>query len=932
MKNHKKIYIPLVAALLTAHALDVSAQETDSLVQTAFGVTAREDLLGGVSSINISQLLEKDYHIASLDNLDAFVGGYSGSVWGQAPLILIDGSPRETAYVRASEIESVTVLKAASAVALYGSKAAKGAILITTKRGKEEPLRVNVRANTGMYVAKCYPEYLGAAEYMTLYNEAYRNDGHTTDFYDAATIYNTAAGVNPYRYPDMNFYSSEYLKKAFNQTDGTVEISGGTDKARYYANFGTEYAGSMVKYGDKENDKELNFHVRGNVDMSITKWLTGNTNAAINIGNSYSARGDFWNAAGSLRPNWYTSLIPIDMLDQNNAALMDKVRESNNIIDGKYLLGGNNANQTTVYGDMLKAGYIKGRTRSFLFDECITADLRGLTEGLTFTAGFSIDYWNDYNEAFKVDYATYEPVWSNMNGSDVIIGLNQFGEDKNSTNEFVGQSYDSQTLMARAQFDYKRTFSDVHNFKATLVGWGYQHQVSRDENHENSDPHKTSNLNAGLQFNYNFDKKYYVEFASALIHSAKLAEGHRNAFSPSVALGWRISNEDFFNVDFINNLKINAAYSVLNQDIDLADWYMYQGSYNAQGKWYQWQDSSQGGNNAASQRGDNKDLGFIKRKEWRVGLEGGLLDNTVNFEFNYFNQLTDGLITDGSLTIYPSYFNYIGSFLPNTNYNQDLRKGFDFKVNFNKEFGEVKTSLGFVGMVYNTEAKTRDEYYADAYQNRAGKSISTAWGYECEGFFENQADIDAHAKQTFGEVKPGDLKYKDQNGDGVINNKDEIDLGSYDSKLTYGVNLTVDWKNFTFFAVGTGAAGAVGFKNNSYYWISGGSKYSEVVRGRWTEETASSATYPRLTTGSNSNNLRNSTFWKYKRNLFSLSSLQVTYNMPAEWFEGKIVKGASVYLNGSNLFLFSKERDYIETYVGGVPACRFYSIGVKVNL
>jgi hypothetical protein len=235
-------------------------------------------------------------------------------------------------------------------------------------------------------------------------------------------------------------------------------------------------------------------------------------------------------------------------------------------------------------------------------------------------------------------------------------------------------------------------------------------------------------------------------------------------------------------------------------------------------------------------------------------------------------------------------------------------------------------------MVYNTEAKTRDEYYADAYQNRAGKSISTAWGYECEGFFENQADIDAHAKQTFGEVKPGDLKYKDQNGDGVINNKDEIDLGSYDSKLTYGVNLTVDWKNFTFFAVGTGAAGAVGFKNNSYYWISGGSKYSEVVRGRWTEETASSATYPRLTTGSNSNNLRNSTFWKYKRNLFSLSSLQVTYNMPAEWFEGKIVKGASVYLNGSNLFLFSKERDYIETYVGGVPACRFYSIGVKVNL
>ena len=932
MKNHKKLYIPLVAALLSTVALDVSAQESDSLVQMPFGVTAREDLLGGVSSVNVAQLLEKDYHIGALGDLSAFVGGLNGGVWGQNPLIVIDGSPRESAYVRATEIESVTVLKAASAVALYGSKGAKGAILITTKHGKEEPLKVSVRANTGMWVAKSYPEYLGAAEYMTLYNEAYRNDGHTDkDYYDASTIYNTAAGTNPYRYPDMNFYSSEYLKKAYNQTDGTVEISGGTDKARYYANFGTEYAGSMVKYGDKENDKTLNFHVRGNVDMNITPWLTGNTNAAINIGNDYRARGDFWGAAANLRPNWYTPLVPIDMVDPNNQALADMIHESNNVIDGKYLFGGNNANQTTVYGDMLKAGYIKGRTRSFLFDELLTANLRGITEGLTFSAGFSIDYWNDYNEAFRVDYATYQPVWSNMNGQDVIIALNKFGEDKNSTNEYVGQSYDTQTIMARAQFDYQRSFNDVNNFKATLMGWGYQQQASRDEGHNNSDAHKISNLNAGFQFDYNYDRKYYAEFASALVHSAKLAEGHRNAFSPSVALGWRISNEDFFSADFINNLKINAAYSILNQDIDLSGWYMYQGSYDAHGKWYTWQDGSQGGWSASSTRGDNEDLGYIQRKEWRIGLEGGLFDNAFSFEVNYFNQLTDGLTTNGLATIYPSYFSNIGSFLPNKNYNQDLRKGLDFKANFNQEFGEVKTSLGFVGMAYNTEAKKRDEYYADSYQNRQGKDISTAWGYECEGFFQNQAEIDSHAKQTFGEVKPGDLKYKDQNGDGVIDGKDEVELGSYTSKFFYGINLSVNWNNFTFFALGTGQAGGVGFKNNGYYWISGSSKYSEVVRGRWTEESASSATYPRLTAGSNSNNLRNSSFWKYKTNYFNLSTLQLTYNMPDEWF-GNVIKSMSVYVNANNLFMFSKEREYMETYIGGEPSCRFFNVGVKVNL
>lgn len=902
----------------------------DDLVNVAFGTVQGEDLLGGVSSVNVAELLKKDYHIDALADINAIVGGYNGSTWGKSPLVLIDGSPRDLSYVRAVEVQSVTVLKAASAVVLYGSRGANGAILITTKHGKEQSLRVDVTANTGFNVAKSYPEYLGAAEYMTLYNEAYRNDGHNNDYYDAATIYNTAAGVNPSRYPDMDFYSSDFLKKAFNVTDGNVEISGGTDKARYYADFGMEYQGGMIKYGDHKNDKIVNFHVRGNVDMSITKWLTGKTNAAINVGNSYDGRGDFWGAAASLRPNWYSPFVPIDKLDQDNESLMATVKESNNIIDGN-LLGGNNANQTTVYGDMLKAGYIKGRTRSFLFDESLTANLRGITEGLTFTAGFSIDYYNDYNEAFKVDYATYEPVWSNMNGTDMIVDLKQYGVDKNSTNEYIGQSFDYQTIMANARFDYQRSFS-AHNLKATLVGWGWQNQQSKDDGHESSDAHKLSNLNAGLQVDYNYDKKYYVELASALVHSAKLAEGHRNAFSPSVALGWRLSNEDFLSgVDFISNLKLNAAYTVVNHDIDL-DWYMYQGAFKIQGVYYQWQDATQGGWSVSSTRGGNENLGFIQNKEWRVGLEGGLLDDMICFEFNYFNTLTDGLTTNGSATMYPSYFTGIGSFLPYENYNQDLRKGFDFKVNFNKEFGQVKSSLGFCGMVYNTEAKKRDEYYADLYQYREGKSLNTAWGLECEGFFQNQEEINAHATQTFGEVRPGDLKYKDQNGDGLIDGKDEISLGSYAPNLYYGINLTINWKNFTFFALGSGQSGAIGFKNNGYYWIRGGSKYSEVVRDRWTEQTAQTASYPRLTTTNNDNNLRNSTFWKYSTNQFNLSVVQLTYNMPQEWFSGNIIKGVSVYFNARNLARFSKEREYMDLSIGGLPQCRFYNLGVKVNL
>ena len=933
MKLYKSFAILMLTSVMGG-SLEAMAQESaDSLITVAFGTQAKEDILGGVSSVNVSELLKKDYYTSSLDELSGLVGGYNGNVWGQGALVIVDGSPRDASYVTPSMIESITVLKAASAVALYGSKGAKGVILITTKRGKEQPLSIDVRANTGLYVAKRYPKYLGAAEYMTLYNEAYANDGHTTPYYDASTIYNTAAGTNPYRYPDMNFYSSDYLRKAYNRTDVTGEITGGTERARYYANFGMVYSGSQEKYGDKKNDDNLAFNIRANVDMNITSWLKGFTNAAVNIENDYRARGDFWGAAASLRPNWYTPLVPIDMLDMQNASIRTTVENSNNIIDGQYLLGGNNANQTTVYGDMLKAGYIKGRNRTFMFDVGVKADLSAITKGLSFSTAFSIDYWNNYNEAWKVDYATYQPQWANMNGKDIIIGLTQYGEDKNSTNEYVGQSYDTQTMTARAQFDYQRTFGEKHNIAATLMGWGYQQQASRDDGHSSSDYHRVSNLNLGLRVDYNFAQKYYAEVAASLVHSAKLAEGHREALSPSFALGWRISKEKFMeNINFVDDLKLTAAYSVLNQDIDLSSWYMYKGSYNVKGTWYTWDDGSEGGFANTSIRGANEELGFIKRKEWRIGLEGSLLNRMITFDLNYFNQRTEGLITDGGSTIYPSFFTGIGNFLPNTNFNEDQRSGFDFDVKLNKQIGKVNATLGLVGMFYASEAKVRDEVYSDAYQYRVGHSLDAAWGYECEGFFTDNADIASHANQTFGDVQPGDLKYKDINNDGIIDSKDQVDLGHYSPSFFYGLNLTLKWKNFTFFALASGQAGGMAFKNSSYYWISGSSKYSEVVRGRWTPETASTATYPRLTTTSNSNNLRNSSFWKYSTNRFDLSKIQVTYDMPQEWFEGKVVKGLSVYLSGESLLTISGEKELMETNIGSAPQCRFYNLGVKVNL
>ena len=215
-------------------SLETTQKET---VQVAFRKVNQNDLLGGFSFVNVEELMKKNYNTYSLTDMQGYVGGWNGSsLWAMdSYLVLVDGVPRDADNVMPSEIAQISFLKGASAVVLYGSRAAKGVIYITTKRGKVGGTSIDVRGNTGFHVPVSYPNYLGSAEYMTLYNEARANDG-LDPTYTEKDIYNHASGSNPYRYPDLNLYSSDYLKKAYNESDVTAEISGGSEKARFYTN------------------------------------------------------------------------------------------------------------------------------------------------------------------------------------------------------------------------------------------------------------------------------------------------------------------------------------------------------------------------------------------------------------------------------------------------------------------------------------------------------------------------------------------------------------------------------------------------------------------------------------------------------------------------------------------------------------------------
>ena len=898
-------------------------------VQAAFRKVQKKDLHGDVTAVNIAEMLERNYTTNALENMEGLANGFHGNIWGMdSYLLLVDGVPRDAGSVMPTEIEHISFLKGVSAVALYGSRAAKGVVYITTKRGELGDLQIRARVNAGIYVPKSFPKYLGSAEYMTLYNEARRNDGLGNSYSDA-TIYNHAAGLNPYRYPDVDYYSSDYLNKTYNRYDGTVEISGGNKLARYYTNIGYNTAGSLLNFGEaKDNNTSDRLNVRGNVDVNINEFIYAKIDAAAIYNNQRGVNTDYWQSAATLRPNRFAPLIPVSMVEENDEASWQRINGTRNLIDGQYILGGTQLDQTNPFAAIYAGGSSQFTSRQFQFNTGVGANLNNVLRGLSFESTFGVDYASSYSQSFNNNYAVFEAAWNNYAGYDQVSSLTQYGTDIRSGNLNISGTTYQQTLALSAQLNYQNTVSDKHNISAILVANGYQQSAS-------GVYHRTSNANLGLYLGYNFQNKYYADFSGAVVHSARLPEANRQAFSPTITLGWRMSEEDFLqNSSVVDNLKLSVSAGRLHTDLNIPDYYLYTSIYTqTDGSWYSWRDGALN-RTTDSRRGENPNLTFAKRDEVNVGIQASLFKKLLTFEASVFANKMTGNVVQTSV-LYPSYFSTgfpNASFIPYVNYNDDQRVGFDFNLNLNKHMGEVDWTLGFVGTYYKTKATKRAEMYEDEYQNRTGRPLDAIWGLKSDGFFMSQEEIDNAPTQTFGQVKPGDIKYLDQNGDGLINAQDEVYLGRggwYGAPLTLGLNLTAKWHNFTFFALGLGRYGAQAMKNSSYFRIAGESKYSEVARGRWTEETKNTATYPRLTTLSADNNFRSSDFWMYKNNRFDLAKVQISYDFPQNTNGNSLIREWGVYVNGFNLLTVAKEREIMEMNVGSAPQTRFYNVGVK---
>jgi len=923
----------------------ITLLKDNKLINIAFRNVNENNLPVGVSNVDVADIFERSFTTSGFDGLEAFAPGFNGNnLWGMnSALVLVDGVPRDITSLMPSEIDQITFLKSASAVALYGSRGTKGVILVSTKRGDiNSNQKINVRTNAGINTPKGFPGYLGSSEYMTLYNEARVNDG-LSKLYTDETIYNHS-GVNPYRYPSVDFYSSEYLKSSYNRYDMTSEIYGGNDKAKYYTNIGYNSTGSLLNFGEATNNNTADrFNIRGNVNMKLNNMIRARIDASAVFFNQGGVNTDYWANAAALRPDRLTPLIPLSLIEPTDQASWAFINSSNNVIDGKYLLGGTQLDQTNPFAIIYAGGSNNAVGRQFQFTTGVDADLQGILSGLTFSSSLGIDYSSNYNQGYRNGYATYQPSWTNYSGTNLVAGLTRYGQDTKSGNQIIDDSRYGQTISLSSQLNYNKTVNLKHNFSAILMGTGFTQSLS--EVYQ-----RTTNSNLGLQVGYDFKQKYFIELTGSMVSSPRLAEGKRSAFSPAGSVGWVISEESFLkDVKFLNRLKLNASAGILYTDLDFNDYFLYEAIYSqSTGTYYSWNDGILV-RTTDSRRGGNPDLKMARREEFTVGFDGAMFNNTISFGANYFrNTLTGNIIQTNVL--YPNYFTTgypNSSFIPYVNYNEDQRSGFDFNLNFNKRSGSVSWNVGTVVSYYTTKATKRAENFQFSYQSRVGKPLDALFGLRSNGFYNSAAEATAAntkngaPQPAFGQVKAGDIKYLDVNEDGLINDQDQVYLGKggfFGAPLTTGLNLTAKWKNFTFFALATGRFGASAIKGNSgnaaqrdYFWVNGEDKYSAVVRNRWTEATKETATYPRLTTTGGDNNFRNSDFWMYNTDRFDLSKVQLSYTLTGKALKSKLLKEMGFYASGFNLLTAAKERELLEMNLGGAPQTRFYNLGIKAT-
>lgn len=913
----------------SAQATDVDWLLPDSVVVNQFGSEEAWRSAAAVSSIK-GEKLQKSFTQNVLNTLYGEITGLtvmsgSGEPGNDNPtlnargfntfdtsnrdvLIMVDGYESTLDNLSVYEIESIQLLKDAAATAIYGMRGANGVLLVTTKRGADMPLEVSFTAQAGVNTPFNTPKFLGSYDYAMLYNEARANDG-LQPTYSEETLAAYKNQTNKYLYPDVNWYN-ETLNPVSVAQNYNLNFRGGNKIVRYFALLNVSdnngfFAGTDPKRQLSSNAKYTRYNIRGNVDVNITKGLSAHLNLAASIGDRFSPAGGCWNVYDKLTkitPNAFPVYNP----------------------DGSY--GGNKTFSNPV-GDLLETGYNSVNERNIQADLNVTYAFSGAATGLKLAAEFSFRNWfsGDYNKSRKYPY--YE-----ISVADDEYIYNQYSE---KTDMSISDDGALQYRYMGYQFklDYDRVFGGKHVVAFNAHWFGDENYINPDTSIKDYQfPYKYMGVRG--RASYGYDSRYLAEFSYNVMGSDLYARGHKWGFFPAAAVAWVASNESFLKDNStLTFLKLRASYGkVGNATVVGSKRYAYTQDYAYSASYYR-------GETNTSQSTMMEDSVADPNRSWEseikanVGLEMTLW-NKLNLSVDYFNNKRSGVLTSPAGYI-PSVLGLSFAYMNigrSTNQGVELSASFSDRTEGGFEYW-VRANAWYAA---NRIDDMAEEVRLYDYQNRTGHCYGQGFGLVALGLFKDQADIDNSPEQTFGDVKPGDIKYKDLNNDGYIDGEDVTAIG-YTGTPNFSGSLTLGFKvaGFDFETMFYGVTGRTTYLSGSTYQAFM-NQYSAPVSAlqRWTPETASTAIYPRLSTQAVPNNTQYSSFWQADGSFLKMRYLELGYTLPEKVTRPARISNVRFFLNGTNLFSIHGLGNLANADpegMSGFPQMRTFSLGVNIK-
>ena len=894
-------------------------QTIDEVVVTASGVQKKKTLTGAITNVELKQLNAPGANLSNSlagvvpgiiamqssgepgENMSQFwIRGMSTFGAKSGALILVDGVERSFNEIPVEDIESFSVLKDASATAIYGQRGANGVVLITTKRGEKGKVKINVKAGFDWNTPVKVPEYASGYDWARLANEAlvgrYENPLNTNEELDIIQH-----GLDPDLYPNID-WRDLMLKKGAPSYYANISFSGGSDNVRYFVT--GRYTGENGRYRTSSSENKYNtnstyerWNYRANVDMNLTRttvlsvgvggWLVNRTSPS-------SSSGDIWQSFASYTPvtaprKWSTGQWPI--------------------VSG----------MTTPEYQMTQTGYRTIWENKMETNVGLEQDLSFITKGLKFNGVFAFDTYNKNTIVREKG----EELWSAESLRDGNGNLVLKREANAKAMSQAKTVEGDKRYYLQASLDYSRLFAEKHRVGAFAMV--YQQETS-DVNFAEDDlmasiPHRT--LAYSGRFTYAYKDKYLTEFNWGYTGSENFEKGKQFGFFPAVSVGWVLSEETFIKkmMPWMDQFKIRASYGEVGNDEIAGRRFPYITLVNTDDNAYSFGEFTN--NSAQGYRIMTMGTPYLTwevAKKYDVGVDFSFFNSKITGTIDWFLDKRDDIFMKRNQMPLTTG---LADQTPMANVGKMKSYGWDGNIAYTQRIGQVNLQLRANFTYQTTDVIDRDEAANELwYKMEKGFQLNQSRGLIALGLFKDQEDIDRSPSQVALSNKtilPGDIKYKDVNGDGVITDDDKVPLGYRETPgLQYGLGLSANWKNWginmlfqgtgkcDFFVGGSGPhAFHDGKRGNILQVMVDGNRWipKEISGTEATEDP--NADWPRLTYTNNNNNNRKSTYWLKERKYLRLRNLEITYDLPQMWTRKFLVSNMRIGFIGQNLFTWA---------------------------